>query len=214
MTSTPFSDDELRALPAVIPLTVAGRALGLGSTKTSELANRGEFPCPVLTLGRKRVVRRVSLFEVIGFDASAARADTAGTVARADRPRQSRMSFDDLLALPASFSIDVAGKALSMGRDKARNLHRTGRFPINVHVLANSLICTRHELFAYLGLDDQVVQDDGGRQPGLTAEHETQVASKAAAVQPPSYVVLAVPVGATQLAELLGLLAASGRDVR
>jgi hypothetical protein len=145
MIQTAFSDDELRALSAVMPLTIAGRALGIGAAKSRELAERSEFPCPVLALGRKRVVGRASLFEVLGLDAS---------VGRADGPRRSAMTFDDLLALPASFPIDVAGKALAMGCDKVAATaprraasHRgpCARREVDMH--------PAQELFAYLGLD-------------------------------------------------------------
>lgn len=65
------------------------------------------------------------------------------------------MTHEELLALPVSFSIDLAGRALGMGRDKSRQLYRAGKFPVRVRELPGpKLICTRHELFAYLGLDD------------------------------------------------------------
>ena len=44
--------DELFALPAVTDLVTAGRAWGLGRTKAYQLAEAGEFPCPVQRLGR------------------------------------------------------------------------------------------------------------------------------------------------------------------
>ena len=65
------------------------------------------------------------------------------------------MTREELLALPVSFSIDTAGRALGMGRDKSRSLNRDGKFPIKVRELGPKLVCTRHELFAYLGLDDE-----------------------------------------------------------
>jgi hypothetical protein len=74
-----MSEDELLALPAVIPLSVAGRALGIGRSKTSELAKAGEFPCPVLPLGRKQMVRRSELFKVIGLVEKQAAAGEPGT---------------------------------------------------------------------------------------------------------------------------------------
>jgi hypothetical protein len=43
--------DELLALPAVINLVTAARALGIGRTRAFELARRGQFPVPVLRVG-------------------------------------------------------------------------------------------------------------------------------------------------------------------
>jgi hypothetical protein len=44
--------EEVLVLPAVIDVVTAGRALGLGRTLTHELVRRGEFPVPVLRVGR------------------------------------------------------------------------------------------------------------------------------------------------------------------
>ena len=41
--------------PAVIGIVEAGRLLGLGKTKTYELVAAGEFPVPVLTIGRRQL---------------------------------------------------------------------------------------------------------------------------------------------------------------
>jgi hypothetical protein len=64
------------------------------------------------------------------------------------------MTRAELLALPVSFGIDKAGRALGMGRDKSRQLARAGRFPIRVRMHGNTMTCTRHELFRYLSIDD------------------------------------------------------------
>jgi hypothetical protein len=42
--------DEALVLPVSVDLATAGRAFGLGRTKSYELARAGQFPCPVLTL--------------------------------------------------------------------------------------------------------------------------------------------------------------------
>jgi hypothetical protein len=60
--------EELLALPAVVDLTTAGRAWGVGETKAAELARAGEFPCAVRPLGRKRQVRKVDLFRSLGLN--------------------------------------------------------------------------------------------------------------------------------------------------
>jgi hypothetical protein len=44
---------ELGELPTVVDLVTAGRALGLGRTKTYELAQAGEFHCRITRAGKK-----------------------------------------------------------------------------------------------------------------------------------------------------------------
>lgn len=51
MISNPMSVEELRALPAAVPLGLACRALGIGTTKGYQLARKGEFPVELLPVG-------------------------------------------------------------------------------------------------------------------------------------------------------------------
>ena len=81
------------------------------------------------------------------------------------------MSMEDLLALPVSFSIPVAARALGIGQSKAYELARTDRFPCPVRQLGSEWRVTRPDLFRYLGLP-----------PDLTARQADQVAPAAAAV--------------------------------
>lgn len=60
--------EDVLALPPVTDLTTAGRAWGIGATKSAELAKADEFPCPVLRLGRKYKVRKVDLLRSLGMD--------------------------------------------------------------------------------------------------------------------------------------------------
>jgi hypothetical protein len=46
-----MSRAELLALPVVIDLVTAGRALGIGRTRAFELVRRGDFPVPALKVG-------------------------------------------------------------------------------------------------------------------------------------------------------------------
>jgi hypothetical protein len=63
---------EIRTLPAVVDLVTAGRALGVGRTKSYELARTGRFPCPVLRVGRSYLVPTTGLLTLLGLN------DTAG----------------------------------------------------------------------------------------------------------------------------------------
>lgn len=56
-----LSLEELRAQPAVVDVPTAGRAYALGERTSYELARRGEFPVPVLRLGRQLRVRTADL---------------------------------------------------------------------------------------------------------------------------------------------------------
>ncbi len=63
--SRALTRDELLALPAAVDLTTAGRALGLGRTKTYELAQQGEFPVQLLRIGTAYRVVTAELLELL-----------------------------------------------------------------------------------------------------------------------------------------------------
>ena len=57
-----MSLDELLSLPVSVDLTTAGRAFGIGRTKSFELARQGRFPVKVISVGAKyRVTRSCDL---------------------------------------------------------------------------------------------------------------------------------------------------------
>jgi predicted DNA-binding transcriptional regulator AlpA len=74
---------ELLALPAVIDITTAARALSLGRSTAYELARRDEFPCRVLRIGSSYRVPTADLLRVLGIDLS----DVAAP-ANPPRPRE------------------------------------------------------------------------------------------------------------------------------
>ena len=59
--------DEVRALPAVVDLSTAARALGLGRSAAYELVRTGGWPTPVLRLGRLIKVPSRPLVELLGL---------------------------------------------------------------------------------------------------------------------------------------------------
>lgn len=61
---------ELLALPVVIDITTAARALGLGRSTAYELARRGEFPCRVLRIGSSYRVPTADLLRILGIEPS------------------------------------------------------------------------------------------------------------------------------------------------
>jgi hypothetical protein len=86
-----LSIEELLALPAVVDLTTAGRAWRMGHSKAAELARAGEFPCPVLRLGRYWKVRKVELLRSLGVDPDSASAGLPSSSAASDNRH---MSFE------------------------------------------------------------------------------------------------------------------------
>ncbi len=63
----PMTEAELLVLPAVVELETAGRAFGFGRTKSFELAQAGEFPCRVLTLGNRYRVTMADILAALGL---------------------------------------------------------------------------------------------------------------------------------------------------
>jgi hypothetical protein len=68
MTKDKMGEEELLALPVTVDLSTAGRAFGLGRTKAYEMARADEFPCPVLSLGRRLVVTKAALLKALGME--------------------------------------------------------------------------------------------------------------------------------------------------
>ena len=64
-----MTPDEVLALPVVVDVPTAGRALGMGSTLAYELAKAGEFPVPILTIGSRPLYRvpRAGLLDALGI---------------------------------------------------------------------------------------------------------------------------------------------------
>jgi hypothetical protein len=69
---------ELGELPAVVDLETAGKALGIGRTKTYALARSGEFPCRVLRVGKTYLVPTPELLTLLGYPGGAGRPEPEG----------------------------------------------------------------------------------------------------------------------------------------
>lgn len=61
----PLSREELLGLPAVVDISTAARALGIGKTKALSLARAGEFPVPILRFGRALRVSTADLLRLL-----------------------------------------------------------------------------------------------------------------------------------------------------
>jgi predicted DNA-binding transcriptional regulator AlpA len=61
-----LTGDEARQLPTVVDLPTAGRMLGIGRSAAYELVRTGQWPTPVLRLGRLIRVPTAPLLELLG----------------------------------------------------------------------------------------------------------------------------------------------------
>jgi hypothetical protein len=65
-------------LPAVVDLVTAGKALGIGRTKTYALARSGDFPCRILRIGNTYRVPTPELLTLLGYPGGAPRPEPEG----------------------------------------------------------------------------------------------------------------------------------------
>ena len=72
MAEHKMSTAELLALPVSVDIVTAGRAFGLGRSKSYELAQADDFPCPRLKLGHRYVVTKAALLAALGVEVSPA----------------------------------------------------------------------------------------------------------------------------------------------
>lgn len=64
--------EDPRAWPPTVDLyPTAAQALGIGRSRAYEMARRGDFPVPVLRLGRSLKVTRASMLRFLGLDGAA-----------------------------------------------------------------------------------------------------------------------------------------------
>lgn len=67
---------DVQTLPAVVDVVTAGRALGLGRTKSYELARAGTFPCRLIRVGKTYLVPTADLLTLLGLTPRRAGTDT------------------------------------------------------------------------------------------------------------------------------------------
>jgi len=72
MIKDPMTIEELRALPASVPLALACRALNIGTTKGYGLARRGEFPVVLRPVGNAKYrAPKSAILEYLGVSETA-----------------------------------------------------------------------------------------------------------------------------------------------
>ncbi|WP_372411888.1 hypothetical protein [Streptomyces luteireticuli] len=75
----------------------------------------------------------------------------AHAIEGAEAPRG--MTHAELMALPVSFPLDVANRALNLGRTTGFALAKQGAYPVRVLRLGRQYRVTRYDLLRYLGLE-------------------------------------------------------------
>jgi len=70
---------ELLAMPVMVDIGTAARALGLGRSTGYELARRDEFPCRVLHVGNSYRVPTAELLRILGIDLAQLRPNLPAT---------------------------------------------------------------------------------------------------------------------------------------
>lgn len=63
----PLTFEQLHALPTIVDLTTAARALGIGRTKAYQLAHDGQFPCRIIRVGKSYHIPTVELLHLLGI---------------------------------------------------------------------------------------------------------------------------------------------------
>lgn len=75
------------------------------------------------------------------------------------------LTSDELLALPVSVDLVTAGQAFGLGRTKAHELARAGKFPCRVLVVGSRYRVPRSALFEALGIEIQAAGGPAGDAP-------------------------------------------------
>lgn len=75
------------------------------------------------------------------------------------------LSFDQLHALPTTIDLMTAARALRIGRTKAYELARTGRFPCRVIRIGAGYVVPTTSLLELLGVTTTVLAADRHGQP-------------------------------------------------
>lgn len=59
---------DIDALPVVMDVVTAGKVLGLGRTKSYELAKADQFPCRLIRVGKSYLVPTADLLTLLGLN--------------------------------------------------------------------------------------------------------------------------------------------------
>lgn len=63
-----LTNDELRALPALVPIKLAAQALDIEYQRARRLAREGGFPLPLVRMGQRNFVLKTRLLKFLEVD--------------------------------------------------------------------------------------------------------------------------------------------------
>jgi hypothetical protein len=90
-----MTDDELRRLPPLLTVPLAGRVLGIGRTVAYQLVRRGDWPTPIIRVGAQIRIPRAPLLELLGLSpAQPVAAPPSEAAVTMKRPRHTRKVLD------------------------------------------------------------------------------------------------------------------------
>lgn len=78
------------------------------------------------------------------------------------------MTTAELEALPVSFGLETACKALGIGRNQGYALRNRGQFPAPVRKLCGRYRVSKYDLLAYLGAPGYAVDGAGTEAAGVS----------------------------------------------
>jgi hypothetical protein len=89
------TDDDLRRLPPLLTVPLAGRVLGIGRTVAYQLVRQGEWPTPVIRVGGQIRIPRAPLLTLIGVSTDATPPPEASAQRRRIKPQSQQRKGDD-----------------------------------------------------------------------------------------------------------------------
>ncbi|MFG2756772.1 integrase [Streptomyces wuyuanensis] len=78
-----------------------------------------------------------------------------------------KMTHAELMALPVSFPLEIANRALSIGRTQGYFMAKTGTYPVRVLQVGRAYRVTRYDLLRFLGFTAAAAATDEP-EPGET----------------------------------------------
>lgn len=63
-----LSFTEMFDLPVAVDLRTAAKALGIGSTTAYRLIREGQFPCPIIRVGKRYRIPTIDLMRALGIE--------------------------------------------------------------------------------------------------------------------------------------------------
>jgi predicted DNA-binding transcriptional regulator AlpA len=90
-----LTEDQLRALPSVVNIETAGYAFGMSRPLSYDLARNGNFPVPVLKVGKRYRVPTAAILTLLGVDKTAHTEHTQASTCEDEATNSRRIRLSD-----------------------------------------------------------------------------------------------------------------------